>query len=213
MKLDMFISTLSRIFDLLFPPRTDEINMRDFSDDQILEHTRPHMTNVCNPPAIALLSFSDDIVQALIHEAKYHHNNRAIKLLGLIVHEYLTEWYAEEGFSKAMLVPVPLSKIRHKARGYNQTEEIARHAIDTDIISIDSKCLLRTRDTISQTKLHRNERLQNMRDAFGVAHVLNKKYTYIIFDDVITTGATMQASIDALTKAGATRIIPLALAH
>jgi predicted amidophosphoribosyltransferase len=52
-----------------------------------------------------------------------------------------------------------------------------------------------------------------MRGAFGAAHPLDPALTYIVVDDVITTGATLQAAIDALTTAGATNVIPIALAH
>ena len=52
-----------------------------------------------------------------------------------------------------------------------------------------------------------------MRGAFGVAHPADPAYTYIVIDDVLTTGATLQAAIDALQNAGADHIIPLALAH
>ncbi len=52
-----------------------------------------------------------------------------------------------------------------------------------------------------------------MRGAFGAARPLNSAFTYIILDDVLTTGATMRAAIDTLVIAGANKIIPLALAH
>jgi predicted amidophosphoribosyltransferase len=52
-----------------------------------------------------------------------------------------------------------------------------------------------------------------MRGAFGAAHPADPTSTYLIIDDVLTTGATLQAAIDALKSAGATNIIPLALAH
>jgi predicted amidophosphoribosyltransferase len=52
-----------------------------------------------------------------------------------------------------------------------------------------------------------------MRGAFGATHSADPALTYILIDDVITTGATLQAAVDALTSAGASHIIPLALAH
>ena len=73
--------------------------------------------------------------------------------------------------------------------------------------------LTRTRDTQTQITLPRAKRLENMRGAFDATNQLDPSYLYIVFDDVITTGATMQAAVDALVAAGARDILPVALAH
>jgi ComF family protein len=110
-------------------------------------------------------------------------------------------------------VPVPLGKERRRERGFNQVEEIARRVAKELGITIDTALLERVRETASQVSLPRRAREENMRGAFSAAHPANPSYTYIVLDDVITTGATLQAAIDALRAAGAQHIIPLALAH
>ena len=81
------------------------------------------------------------------------------------------------------------------------------------MLVIDATSLVRTRETISQVSLAREKREENMRGAFRAAHSIDPSHTYIVIDDVITTGATLQAAVDALKEAGAVHIIPLALAH
>ncbi|HEX8946890.1 MAG TPA: phosphoribosyltransferase family protein [Candidatus Paceibacterota bacterium] len=201
------------VLDLLFPPRPDERQVRAFTEDTLLARSSPRLIRVCRPEATALLSFADPQVRALMHEAKYHRSERAFSLLSSALQDYLTEWQAEEGFGRAVLTPIPLSNARRAERGYNQAEEIARRALRESDLSLATDILVRTRDTVSQTTLSRQERIRNMRGAFGAAHPLDPTLTYLLLDDVVTTGATMQAAIDALTAAGATRIIPLALAH
>ncbi len=214
MKGNMFTSLITSVLDILLPPRIDEKKVRELSDESFFERVSVRTVQKCAPSATVLLSFADSSVRATIHEAKYHHNPRAIELLGLVMRDYLIEMYSEEGFGKTVLIPIPLSKERGTTRGYNQTEEILREAVKDDAFDITPDNLLRIRDTVSQTKLSRVNRMRNMRGAFSAAHVaLDKNKTYIIFDDVITTGATMQEAIDALTKGGAKHILPLALAH
>jgi predicted amidophosphoribosyltransferase len=108
---------------------------------------------------------------------------------------------------------VPLGKIRRKERGFNQVEEVARRTAKELGIPVDASLLERTRETASQVSLDRDAREKNMKSAFKATCALDPSQTYIVIDDVVTTGATLQAAIDALKKAGAEHIIPLALAH
>src|SRR3989344_4629306 len=119
------------------------------------------------------------------------------------------------------LVPVPLSRERQKERGFNQIEEVARRVARELDIAVHAALLERTRDTVSQVSLPRERREENMRGAFIVSpnpavsgrRRINPSHTYILIDDVITTGATLQAALDALRSGGALHVIPLALAH
>jgi ComF family protein len=92
------------------------------------------------------------------------------------------------------VVPVPLHISKKRERGYNQSDLICDGV--SDVLKIESlkKCLKRKRFTRSQTKLTREERQSNVKDAFEV----RKKYKEIIrdkniilVDDVITTGSTI----------------------
>lgn len=209
------------LFDFLFPPRADEIALRSISDDDFLSLIKPRVVPETRPGTVALLSFDSPKVRSAIHEAKYHGSERAFRLLGSVLADYLRD-ADDVGHRKShiYIVPVPLGKERLKERGFNQVEEVAKHAVQELEIKIETGLLVRTRETISQISLAREKREENMRGAFTASPRLRSaspaeisKHTYIIVDDVITTGATLQAAIDALKDAGALSVIPLALAH
>lgn len=196
--------------DLLFPPRPDELIVRNSSIEDMSVHLSPKLATITRPETIVLFSFAHAPIRSLIHEAKYHGNERAFTLLAHALSEYLEN---RDPLETEVIVPIPLGSARRRKRGFNQIEEIVRRAIKTPNLTIDTNILERTRETASQITLPRHEREENMRGAFGAAHPLNPAYTYIVIDDVVTTGATLQAAIDALKEAGAKHIIPLALAH
>lgn len=203
---------MMRLFDFLFPPRVDEITLRDVSTDDFLTLVTPKLVPETRPGTVVLLPFHDIRVRAALHEAKYHGNEHAFRLLGLALADYLRD-ADDVGHRKSYvsLVPVPLGKERRKERGFNQVEEIAcRTGLD---ITLDTTLLERTRETTSQVSLPREKREANMRGAFKATRPADPSCTYIVIDDVITTGATLQAAIDVLQKAGAEHLIPLALAH
>lgn len=200
-----------RFLDILFPPRVDEIALQNVSTNDFLALVTPRLTPETRPGTVVLLPFNYPSVRAAIHEAKYHGSERAFKLLALALAEYLRD--ADDGFTKPVIVPVPLGKERRKERGFNQVEEVANRAAKQLGGAVDATLLIRVRETTSQISLPRRAREENMRGAFKATRRADASHTYIVIDDVLTTGATLQAAIDALKKAGAEHIIPLALAH
>lgn len=203
-----------RLLDLIFPPRTDEEIVRDLSVDTFLSLLNPQLVDYTHTGTIALYPFSNARVRATLHEAKYHGNEHAFTLLSSALTEYLRD--ADEITQRnatPVLVPVPLGTARHKARGYNQVEEVLQRTARELGLALATDVLIRTRETSTQVGLPRSERERNMRGAFRAAHSLDPAHLYLVVDDVITTGATLQAAIDALTAAGATQILPITLAH
>ncbi len=104
-----------------------------------------------------------------------------------------------------LIVPVPLAATRLAERGYNQSVEIAavlakgwRRPLLTDL-------LLRTRDGEHQARLRRSARLRNLRASFETARLLHGEHVLLV-DDVMTSGATLQACAKTLLRAGAGRI-------
>ena len=199
-----------RLFDFLFPPRVDERILRGVSDDGFLALLAPRVVPQTRPPTVGLLPFSNPQVRAAIHEAKYHGSERAFALLALALAEYLR---GEGGLNTPVLVPVPLGTRRRKERGFNQVEEVALRVARELGIALDANLLERTRETASQVALQRREREENMRGAFRATRPANPAHLYMVIDDVLTTGATLQAAVDALRDAGAVHIAPIAFAY
>ncbi len=201
------------ILDILFPPGKNRQIIYDLKEDILAQDIKPVILTICNPPVTGLLPFHRNHVRMLIHEAKYRNNHHAIALLGNVLREYIMEWMTEESFSNIAIIPIPLSKKRYIERTYNQVEEIIRSGITDIDIPIITNCLIRTRDTSPQTTLSKNERLRNVHNAFVTTYHLNPHMTYIICDDVCTTGATLEAASLALINDGAQHILPLAIAY
>lgn len=124
-----------------------------------------------------------------------------------------TPW-VEPALEKAdCVVPMPLSPQRLAQRGFNQTLLLAR---ELGTAKVQAQVLLRIQDTPPQSALARKERLQSVRHAYAVdplqqAAVQGKRI--VLVDDVMTTGASIQAAAGALRQAGALHITGLVFAR
>ena len=113
-----------------------------------------------------------------------------------------------------ILVPVPLHSGRYRERGYNQSEWLAEMFADESGAGI-CDILVRLRDTGTQTSLDREARRKNVRGAFAKRKGarIYAQAEYVLVDDVITTGATLEACAAAMRNAGAEHLAVLTLAH
>jgi len=208
------LAAIARVFDFIFPPRADELLVRGARFEDLSRLVEPELIETVRPHAVALASFSEPLVRALVREAKYHASTRAQELLGRMLCEYLVE-LSTDTFLDVVLVPIPLSPARMRERGFNQCEVIARcaHRESGIPIAIDTAALTRVRDTEHQARLSRAARLRNVTGAFEATRDLDPDITYLLLDDVVTTGATLAAAAKALRARGAKRILPIALAR
>jgi len=146
-----------------------------------------------------------------VHEAivgfKYYHQGR---LIGWLVDAF--DRHAGEN-SWDGLVPVPLYHRRHRERGFNQAREIADGLAARRKIPVLG-CLYRYRETVSQARLDRMARWDNMTGAFQLKRGFDVKgKNLLLIDDVFTTGATANACAQALAKAGAGELAVLTVAR
>lgn len=134
-------------------------------------------------------------------------------------HRQLVQWLTEvfdehaAGSRWDALVPVPLYHRRHRERGFNQALEIASGLASARKVPV-LNCLYRYRETVSQTKLDRAARWENMSGAFRLKGGFDVRgRNLLVIDDVFTTGATVNACAHALAQAGAGRLAVLTIAR
>jgi len=101
-----------------------------------------------------------------------------------------------------IVVPVPLHPKRLRQRGFNQSADIAKTFASALGIPARTDFLSRVRDTPSQRPLNKQERAINMKNAFS-ASAKASGLSFILIDDIMTTGATLFSAAQALIKVGA----------
>lgn len=119
------------------------------------------------------------------------------------------------GFLKKydIIIPVPISKIRKRQRGYNQSELIILELGKKVNIQVVTNILYKIRNTKQQSKLNKEQRKNNLKNAYKVKNSENiKNKKVLIFDDIYTTGGTVEECAKVLKVAGAYEIGVLTLA-
>ena len=142
---------------------------------------------------------SDGLLQHLLHGLKYSNKKENGYFLGKAMGISLqhAKWIS----SVDMIVPVPLHPAKQAKRGFNQSMLIAEGMSGVLGIPANDKLLVRVRNTESQTSKTRAERVANMSDAFELREQSKLKGKHILLcDDVLTTGATLEACAVALMK-------------
>ena len=131
-------------------------------------------------------------VQRALHQVKYHHRQDAGQQLGNWMGHQLasTPWFG----AIDLLLPMPLHPKRRAERGYNQAELLCSGISQVTGKTSDPGVLARISATRSQTSQHRQERWENMQGVFTVTDPDRLKGQHILLiDDVVTTGATLEA--------------------
>ena len=110
------------------------------------------------------------------------------------------------GWKAEVLIPVPLHPVRRRKRGYNQAELLAKELSIKSGIPMDSKLLIRTKNTHAQKDLSDQERRANLKQAFSVWGKQIPYKNIILVDDIYTTGSTMDEAAAVLKECGAEMI-------
>lgn len=152
------------------------------------------------------------VVRELIHRFKYngqHHLRRPLAA-------WMMEGFADSRLIDPLidaLVPVPLHSARQRHRQFNQAEELARllaHPTARPLLH----ALQRIRYTSTQTRLEREDRIENLRGAFRVRDTAAVRDRHLLLiDDVYTTGSTVEECSRVLRAAGAASVRVLCIAR
>ncbi|AUD05664.1 ComF family protein [Spirosoma pollinicola] len=226
----------ANFFDLLFPTLCLGCNKSLGANELVLctrcrinlpetnKHQEPYNLDLLNKfagkvPVQFLASYvfftKGGIVQKLIHGIKYKGQKEAAK--------EMAKWYGYLLISESnlvneidVLIGVPLHKSRFQQRGYNQADWIAEGLSEALNVPMRADVLIRKRFNESQTRKNRLERWENVKTVFSVNNadeIKDKKI--VLVDDVLTTGATLEACAIELLKAGckSVGILTLAATH
>lgn len=145
-------------------------------------------------------------ISELLYALKYHGLNNIGRALGRELGKTL---YLLGYTTYDALVPVPIHSARKRERGYNQSEYIAQGITDILRIPLKADIVRRTTYTLSQTYFSAEERKQNVHGVFTVQTKYRqslKGASILLVDDILTTGATLNACAMTLLEQGAIRV-------
>jgi len=191
----------------------------------------------------AIFGYQNKLCRQAIWEIKYRANKKLLEDFSLLLYEYILEELSDldtfHNFKKPYLIPIPSAKSRDREKGFNQCILITRELLKIDKerngnnFQSAENFLIKKEDTPHQARVsNRKKRLKNLIGAFSInkncdfptktellsAETKAQSWTsssFIIIDDVITTGATMREAFRTLNSAGipTRHIRGFALAH
>ncbi|GHN00025.1 amidophosphoribosyltransferase [Cytophagales bacterium WSM2-2] len=152
--------------------------------------------------AWAFLRFrKEGIVQHLLHQLKYANHPEIGIRLGMLFGKELKD----NGITDFdLIIPLPLHPAKQRKRGYNQSTKLAEGISALLEVPYDDRICKRVLNTVTQTQKTKSQRWENVNQAFSVSNpsaIEGKKL--LLVDDVITTGATLEACGQTLFSCGA----------
>lgn len=137
-------------------------------------------------------------VQQLLHNLKYKNNKIIGQVYGGEIAKNLSdlEWFK----NLDALLPIPLHPVKEFKRGYNQSEILAKGISKESEINVIKNVLVRTKNSISQTRKNRFERTQNVQNKFAINKQISKWKNIALVDDVITTASTLESIIGQINR-------------
>ncbi len=158
---------------------------------------------------VCLFNYRQTAIKRLVKNVKFGGQTDAARFF---VRCYGNELVRRLPHPIAALAPIPLSKERHRERGFNQAQVLASELA----VRIDGEIwdgLVRCRATAAQAELNREARRENVKNAFALKADSNTPESVILVDDVVTTGSTLGAAARVLRKSGCKTIWAVTIAH
>jgi len=149
--------------------------------------------------------------QALLHGLKYKGEKKIGTFLGrMLGAEILGTAFGKTDF----IIPVPLHRKKEKSRGYNQSELIAKGISIVTGITVLNTLIYRQVNTSSQTQKGRFERWKNMENVFALSDFSDtyQDQSFLLVDDVVTTGSTLEACASCLKTIQGSKVYILTIA-
>jgi ComF family protein len=163
--------------------------------------------------AASYLYFSkDSLLQHIVHELKYKGNKELGLFMGRKMGEVLLQTHRFQDIGA--LVPLPLFAARQRKRGYNQASVLCQGMAEVLSLPVHDQVIRRHTSSETQTNKNRINRWLNMQGKFELQQpdVIAGKHILLV-DDVITTGATLEACGQELLTAPGTRLSIMTMAY
>jgi len=158
--------------------------------------------------------YNNKILAQLIKQLKYYHAEDISKILAQFLKDFIIHYQKKNNFQleNFIFMPVPLHIKRENFRGFNQSQKILQEFSKFFKITINTKDLIKIKNTKAQAKLNEKERKENIKGSFDWKGLdLNEK-NIILIDDVVTTGSTLNECAQVLKNNGAEKILGLVIA-
>lgn len=213
---------LNTILDIVFPASC--VSCKTLGEDfctQCLANA-PTTDRETESWIFPLFDYRHPPIKKAIWLLKYKGKRRLARVFAEALYPHMLEELSDivlfENFHNALLIPIPLSKKRHRERGFNQTELIARELVLLDKgtnFNLVTTVLTKPKETVHQA--HVKERKDRVRNLLGTFSVQKRDQVagrnIILIDDVTTTGATLKEARSVLRANGAKKIIAFTVAH
>ena len=154
----------------------------------------------------------ESTVRLAVHGLKFGGRERIGSVLGTLAAEMWIGPGRLEGYSA--VVPLPLSRKRRRERGFNQAEVVARAVGKSTGIPVRTRVLLKRRDCPPQAGLSASARMKNVASVYRAAVPATlREREVLLVDDVLTTGATVEAAARVLRRGGVAAVDVLTVAR
>ncbi len=146
----------------------------------------------------------DEVMRRSISMFKYHNRREYAKFYAGEMYEHCGSFL--RSCRPEVILPVPVHKQKKRQRGFNQAELVAKELGKLIHVPVDTKYLIRKEKTKPQKELTRQQRKENLKDAFEIQEPEKNYEKVLLVDDIYTTGATIDA-ISEILKKNKTKII------
>ncbi len=209
------------MLDTIAPPDPEVRKIELLAPEIFLEEAMKGEKLEESPGVLHFLPYRSAVVKTTIIEIKTHENRKIARLLAVLLYDFLLSELPDlemfQNFTHPLVLPIPITRKKKRKRGWNQCELLADAMKKLDhahIFEIRGDILQKIRENEDQVGKGRSDRFKNLENCFRVRdELLVLGRNIIVFDDIVTTGATLAEAKRTLLSAGAKKVIAVALAH
>ncbi|MEK7607498.1 MAG: phosphoribosyltransferase family protein [Patescibacteria group bacterium] len=209
------------LLDTIAPPDANVKKIELLSSETFLEEAMRGEKLEESPGVLHFLPYRSTVVKTAIIEIKTHENRKIAFLLATLLYDFLLSELSDlemfQNFTSPLVLPIPITRKKKRKRGWNQCDLLAQAMKKIDrgkTFEIRTDILQKIRENEDQVGKGRTERFKNLENCFRVRDEMKTQgRNVIIFDDIVTTGATLSEAKRTLLSAGAKKVVSVALAH